>query len=327
MHEPQQAVASKAASKEQVADPAQRAASVAALGAGLLALSKLLLFLSTGSMIVGLSAWDSSIDVCVSLINRRIVRFARQSADDDHPYGHGKAESIAALGQGALIFGGALLIFASSARRLFLFFTGHSVEKLDTSWFAVVFFAGAAGLSLAITLWLRHHGRLLRSPALLADSEHYRTDVLTNVGSGLAMGLLIVTQREWLDPVVAGALAGYIGWSGFGLMRDSVQELMDRDVPENIKTRALTLIWKTDARIIDVHNFRGRKSGHRFFFDFHVTLPTALNFADVHAIVDSIEDALMAEFDADVVVHADPACIRQNKGVHAAPGAHRPQTE
>lgn len=287
------------------AEAAPWAAGMAAAAAGVLACGKLSLFWATGSMVVGLSAWDSSIDVFISLINQRIVRFARQSADAEHPYGHGKAESIAALGQGALITGGALIIFGSSVRNLVLTLRGRT-ELVHHTWGVAVFFVVAALLSQFVTWWLRRYGTLFRSPALLADAEHYRVDVLTNLCSAVAIGAMILTRREWLDPLIASGLALYIGWGGFHLMRGSIQELMDHDVSDDVKKQALSLIWRTDRRIVDVHKFRGRKSGHRFFFDFHVTLPAELDFSEVHNIVENIEDSLIAAFDADVVVHADP---------------------
>ena len=284
---------------------AQLAAAAAASAAACLALGKLFLFWYTGSMVVALSAWDSCMDVFVSLINRKIIRFARQSADSEHPYGHGKAESIAAFGQGSLIAGGALIILVSSVQKLYQAALGK-LEPTADSWFAVVFFVATAGVSFTITAWLKHFGNKYRSPALMADSEHYKMDVLANFASAISVACIILTKKPWLDPLLACIFAVYIALGGYKLLKESANELMDRDVPENLKHEALTIIEATSEKIIDVHKFRGRKSGHRYFFDFHVTLPTSLNFTEVHLIVEQIEDNLQAQFDADVVVHADP---------------------
>jgi ferrous-iron efflux pump FieF len=130
--------------------------------------------------------------------------------------------------------------------------------------------------------------------------------VVTNLASAAGMGVVLVTEIAWLDPLLAGGFALYVARGGLALMRTSVNELMDHDVDEEIKREALGIIADTDARIVDVHKFRGRKSGHRYFFDFHVTLPASLNFTDSHTLVENIEDNLKARFEADVVVHADP---------------------
>ena len=284
---------------------AQWAATAAAFAATGLAIGKLFLFWFTGSMVVALSAWDSCMDVMVSLINRKIIHFARQSADTEHPYGHGKAESIAAFAQGTLISGGALIIFVSSVQKLYHALQGKPEPTADT-WFAVSFFVGASALSLLITMWLKHFGKRFSSPALLADSEHYRMDVVANIASAVSIACVLLTQKVWLDPLLACVFSIYIAFGGYKLLKESANDLMDREVPEEIKTEALSIVEATSSMIIDVHKFRGRRSGHRYFFDFHVTLPTALQFAEVHVIVEKIEDNLQSRFDADVVVHADP---------------------
>lgn len=284
---------------------AHRAAAVAALAAACLASAKLALFGMTGSLIVALSAWDSAMDVVISFVNQRIIRFARTEADSGHPYGHGKAESVASLGQGALILGGALVIAGSSIQKLGAAWRG-AAEPVQNSWLAAGFFILAGVGSAFIAMHLRRAGRRHDSPALLADSEHYNVDVATNLASAAGIGLVLLTNVVWLDPLLAGLFALYIARGGIKLMRTSVDELMDRDIDEAVKVEAVRIVAETDSRIVDIHKFRGRKSGHRYFFDFHVTLPASLDFPSSHTLVENIEDNLKARFDADVVVHADP---------------------
>ncbi len=284
---------------------AKFAAGVAAFGAFVLATGKLILYWQTGSLIIALSAWDSSIDVVISLINQRIVTFARQGADKEHPYGHGKAESIAALGQGALITGGALAIFASSLMQANAQVT-NTLQVTPQHWTTPAFFFGAACLSVFITQWLKYHGKEHDSPALLADAEHYKVDVISNLGSGISIGIILLTKQYWLDFIFASAFALYIGWGGVSLLRTSIDELMDHDVTDEVKKKVLALITSVSDDIHDVHKFRGRKSGHRYFFDFHITLTSALSFIEAHAITEQVEDLVKEYFDADVVVHMDP---------------------
>lgn len=284
---------------------AQWAAVAAAMAAAFLAAGKLTLFFMSGSLVIALSAWDSSIDFFISFINRTIVKYSRLNADENHPYGHGKVESIAALGQGSLITGGALVILGSSFHKLYELWQ-NKFESVSETWYTVGFFIIASFISLCVTYWLRHFGTKFNSPALLADSAHYRVDVASNLGSAASLAAIMLTQNLWLDPLIAGFFSFYIGWNGFRLLRTSINELMDHEVLDEVKKRSLQIISESCDEIIDIHNFRSRKSGYRYFFDFHITLPDSLNFAEVHLIVQKIEEGLQQEFDADVIVRADP---------------------
>jgi ferrous-iron efflux pump FieF len=289
---------------------AQKAALLAALCAAGLALGKLILFLMTGSLVVALSAWDSAMDMMVSLINRKIVKYSRLDADYNHPYGHGRIESIAALGQGCLIIGGAIGIIASSVRQLYDSYKGNVSLVFNADWKQVVFFIFAGGVSFYVTKMLRNKGNELNSPALLADSEHYKVDLVTNIASGIAIFVIILVGNPILDPLIAICFSLYIIYGAFNLVKTSINELMDHDISEEVKQLVHTKIKETDNRIIDVHRFRGRKSGHKYFFDFHVTLPDHLSFNEVHIAIENIENALAEKFDSDVIVHADPNSVR-----------------
>lgn len=300
---------------------ARRAALVAAIGAGALALCKLVLFFMTGSMVVALSAWDSTLDVCVSALNQKVIHYARQSPDTDHPYGHGKAESMAALAQGALILGGAVLIIISSGQKLWEDLHGQPTP-IAHSWTTSAFFIIAAAASVLITRGLKRAAQKYNSPALAADSEHYRTDVVTNLASAISVAAIAMTGKTWLDPLLAGIFAINIGWGGFKLLSTNINELLDHDLPDQLKEDVLKVIGECNELIIDVHNFRGRRSGHKYFFDFHITLPAELDFRLVHEITEFIEKRIEEKFDADVVVHADPADDTPGK-IRTAPGVHR----
>jgi ferrous-iron efflux pump FieF len=285
---------------------ARKAAIFAAAGAALLALCKLVLFFMTGSMVVALSAWDSTLDVFVSSLNQKVIHYARQEPDSNHPYGHGKAESMAALAQGALILGGAGLIMFSSIQKLWESFHGQT-QLFEHAWQTAAFFIFAALASTLITKSLKRASLKYNSPALAADSEHYRTDVIANIASALSVAAIAMTGKAWLDPLLAGVFAVNIGWGGYKLLSNSINELLDHDLPLNLKEEVIEVIAKCDQNIIDVHNFRGRRSGHKYFFDLHVTLPSDLDFKTVHEITENVEKQIEEKFDADVVVHADPA--------------------
>lgn len=289
-------------------ESAQRASAVAAFVAVILALIKLALFFYTGSLVIALSAWDSASDSIISFGNQRVLKFARQEADDEHPYGHGKAEHLAALAQGSLIIGGSVAIFVSAVNR-FLHWSEVSVSAGGATLVSVVFFVFAAIASLGLTFWLQRAAKRHDSPALFADSEHYKVDVLSNFVSAISLAAVVLSGMGWLDPAFALLLSGYIAWGGWGLIRTSLSDLMDKDVPDSLKQQALDVVLSVSEKIVDVHNFRGRRSGHRVMFDFHLTLPAALSFEEVHEIVERVEGVLAARFGGDCVIHPDPDSV------------------
>ncbi len=286
----------------------QRASTVAAFTALFLALCKLFLFFLTGSLVVALSAWDSAADAIISFANRRVLMFARQEADEEHPYGHGKAEHLAALAQGSLIIGGAVAILVSALDKFSHALRGSALP-MNASWGTALFFVFAAGASLGLTLWLKRASKIHNSPALFADSEHYRVDVFSNLVSAASLVLVILSGFGWLDPAFALFLSLYVAWGGLGLVRTSLSDLMDKDIPDSLKQQALEVIMATSEKIVDIHNFRGRRSGHRIMFDFHLTLPANIPFEEAHDIVERVEGVVAARFGGDCVIHPDPDSV------------------
>lgn len=286
---------------------AQKAALIAALAAAILAIIKLSLFLATGSLVIALSAWDSSMDTVVSLINRKIVKFSRLDADENHPYGHGRVESIAALGQGCLILGGGIVIIFSAIKQMLYYYSHKNIQlqSID-SWGYVAFFLMATLFSYIIAKWLQTNGNKLNSPALLADSEHYRVDLITNLASALALTAVLIFKKPILDSLIALFFAFYIIYGATKLLRTSINELMDHDIPNDVKTSVIKLIHSAHPAVIDVHKLRGRKTGPHYYFDCHVTLPHTLSFNDVHEIIERIEVVLENSYGGDMTIHADP---------------------
>lgn len=282
---------------------AHAAANFAIVVAITLAISKFILFYFSGFMIVALSAWDSTADSVVSSINRYVIKFARQDADEDHPYGHGKAEAIAAFAQGLIITAAAGTILYSSFVKLLRPEEGHT----EFSYYLVWFFLAASALSGLLTFMLSQSAKKFESIALKGDAEHYRTDMLTNFASAIAIWAVYKSGLLWLDPVIASSFSLYVGFSGVKLAYTSAQELMDHDVPSELKQKVVKVIYSSSSHVVDVHRLRGRKSGHRVLLDCHVTLNASLSFKEAHAVIDIIEDRIKEDFNADIVIHADPA--------------------
>jgi len=303
---------------------AKHAALFAALASTFITTATLIVFFFTHSYVIGLAALESSIDMMVSFTNTKIVTFARTDADERHPYGHGRAESIASLGQAALMAGGALvMLFLSITHLMRLYKSDDFLAKMNTTPWLVLFFSIFAGISYSVSWWLKKQGKVLNSPALLSDSGHYFVDFLSNVSTTCALALIVFLKYEFLDPMIAIIFSGVILRVAYRIFHTNVNDLMDSDVPPEVKEEAYEVIMKIDSRIIDIHRFRGRKSGHRYFFDFHITLPHTLSFNEVHDIIETVEEKLSVHYDGDVSVHPDPSNIRKAEQPEYLPRSKR----
>lgn len=299
------------ASSYHTSKKAKNAALVAAIAATFITIATLIVFFFTHSYVIALAALESSIDMIVSFTNTKIVQFARKDADAKHPYGHGRAESIASLGQASLMAGGALImVFLAFKHLLELYHSDNFFIKTQTTPWLIVFFSIFCCISFSVSWWLKKQGKILNSPALMSDAGHYFVDFLTNLSTTIALILIVFLGYDFLDPLLAVIFASVILKVAYKIFHENVNDLMDTDVPSRIKKEAFELIMKTNPKIIDVHRFRGRRSGHRYFFDFHITLPDTLSFNEVHDIVEVVEKVISDRFDGDVSVHPDPSSVR-----------------
>ncbi len=265
-----------------------------------LAFIKFILFYLTGSYIIALSALDSLSDAGISLVNKFVIKYARKDFDDTHPYGRGKAENLASLAQSAWISAGVIGIIIVSIKNIF------NNNTVNMSYHFILFFIISSLISFFVSRKLKHAGEKCNSPALIADSEHYKSDVFVNLGSGLGILLVIFIKYSFIDSLIAIIFAIFTAINALTLFKLSLQELMDKDISDDIKKEALEIIMSCSEHIVDIHNFRGRKSGHRIFFDFHMTLNTHLSFMDVHSIVEKVENKLKYIYKGDVIIHSDP---------------------
>ena len=273
--------------------------------AGTLAAAKVAVSVWTGSMGVLASALDSVTDLLISAGNLFALRYAEQPPDEDHRYGHGKAESLASLIQATLILAGAVLLLVESVRR---FVGGASVEL---PW------AGVAVMGVAIVVSVLH-GRSLRalarrsaSPILETESLHYLVDASANLGVIVALVLVWATGASAWDLIVSGLVSLHVGWEAIKLLRKAVLELMDAEPDEQLRERVEAILEAADERIIGHHRLRLRKAGPRLFVDLHIEIEGVEQFTEAHELSEQLRDAIVDEFaDVDVTVHYDPAGAR-----------------
>lgn len=280
--------------------------------AGVLIVGKLAAWLATGSVTVLASLIDSVMDAVASLINLIAVRYSLQPADDEHRFGHGKAEALAGLGQATFIAGSALFLLLEAVNRLV---HPQSVEAVAAGIGVMVFAVVATLVLLAIQ---RHVVRLTGSTAIKADSLHYATDLATNLATIVA---LVLASVGWTgaDPLFALAIAIFIFYSAYDIGREAVGLLMDRELPEAVRERIRDLAYSR-PEVLGVHDVRTRQAGHQYFVQLHVELDDNLPLRDAHAVADAIEAAITAAFPgSEVIVHQDPVSEVDRDRVRAEP--------
>lgn len=274
---------------------------VAVAAAAFLTVLKGAAALSTGSLALGATALDSLIDVFISAANFIVMRRAARPPDEDHAYGHGRFENLAALGQGLFLAVAAGGLVVASVRRLI---SGTAPEKLG--WGSLVLVV-SLGVSVAVAAWLRRAAQRTGSPALAADSLHYATDFWTN-GAAL-VALLIVRGTGWpqADPLVALGVAAIVFRTAAKLTLGAMSDLSDRGLPEADLTKVRAIVASFQPDVIGMHDLKTRRSGGQRFIDLHLEIPRAATFEEAHDRTVRVLRAIEKELaPAKVFVHSDP---------------------
>lgn len=277
-----------------------RRATGAALAVALfLAVSKAVAWWLSGSVSLLAGLTDSLLDGAASLLNLLAVHYSLRPADDDHRYGHGKAEALAGLGQAAFIGVSALLVGAQGVDRLL-----HP-QPLGAPLLGIVVIVVSLVLTVALLGYQRHVVRVTGSTAIRADSLHYRSDLLLNSSILLA---LVLASYGWaqLDAIFGIAIAFYILWSAASILREAGAVLMDTEVSPEISEDMHRLVCSVPG-VLGCHDLRTRVSGTHWFVQLHLELPGELSLSRAHALCDQVEATIHERYPrAEVLVHADP---------------------
>lgn len=257
-------------------------------------------WLATGSVAMLATLVDSMLDAAASLVNLFAVRQALTPADREHRFGHGKAEPLAGLVQSAFIAGSALFLFVEVARRLV---NPHAVEQ---GGMALVVMGVSVVFTLGLVSFQRYVVRKTASLAISADKLHYFGDLLANVAVAVALVLATKFGLRWADPVFGGLIAVYIVWSAWEIIRQSLDQLMDRELPDEDRKR-IREIALSHPEVRAVHDLRTRASGRDIFIQLHIELDRAATLVRAHEVSDAVEKRLQEAFPAaEVIIHQDP---------------------
>ncbi len=267
-------------------------------------------FLLTGSVALYSDALESIINVAAAVAALIAVRVSQIPADEDHPYGHSKAEYFSAVIEGVLI----VLAAFSIIREAYLALLNPREVKLSEVALLVSVLASVIN-GVWASLLLRR-GRLWRSPALIADGKHLFADVISSIGVLVGVVLAAITGLAFLDPILAILVALNILWSGYGLLRDSVGGLMDKAVPLETMQRIRETISANAQGALEAHDVRTRIAGHTTFIEFHLIVSGELSVLAAHDICDHLEQALKNEIAGAVItIHIEPENKAKHRGV------------
>ncbi|PCC83201.1 cation-efflux pump [Corynebacterium accolens] len=264
---------------------------------------KVLAAMLTGSVGFLSDALESGVNLVAAVVGFIALRIAAKPADANHQFGHGKAEYVSALVEGAMIFVAAALIIYTSALRLL------NPQPLEQPGIGLALSTLASVLNLAVGLALLKAGKKYRSATLQADGHHLLTDVWTSVGVLVGIALVALTDWLWLDPMVAFAVGINILWTGYKLLKESLSSLLSESLPKEEHA-------ELDARLAELEDefdvlFTSRRtiaSGRQRLVYLTMDMPGEWTVLAAHDIADRIEDNIDEVFSgAEVFIHVEPA--------------------
>jgi ferrous-iron efflux pump FieF len=283
----------------------RRAALAAVAVSAVLVTLKAAAYIATSSVAMMASLADSALDLFASSINLFAIREALAPADREHRFGHGKAEPLAGLAQSAFIAGSATFLVIESIDRIVSpRAVDHPVAGLAVM---VVSIAAVLGLVLYQRLAVARTG----SFAIRADRMHYLGDLLTNIGVALGIALSARFGILIADPLVGMAVAAVLAASAWRVFRQSYDQLMDRELPDDERERIKRIV-RGHSEVRNLHDLRTRAAGICRFIQLHIELDPAISLTRAHEVSDEVEHELLAAFpDAQVIIHQDPAGVER----------------
>lgn len=265
-----------------------------------------------GSLALLTSAVDSILDIIASSVNYFAIKKSEEPPDELHPFGHSKFESMATFLQSLIIFFSGLFILYKAYEKIV---KKGVVENIDAGIYVMLFSMFA---TVFLSIFLRKVAHRTESSVLKADALHYDMDILTNAGIIVTFFVIKYTGLHIVDAVISVIISFYIIYSSIKLSFEVSKDLVDAELPRNIKEDIIKIIEEYDSLHVDYHKLRTRRAGSKKFIDMHLTLCRNLSLEDAHKISDFIENKITETIpDSDVTIHVDPCDISDCPGIDA----------
>jgi cation diffusion facilitator family transporter len=278
-----------------------RAASLSFFSNLSLLILKLVVGLISGSIAVLSDALDSGEDLVASAAALFSVSIARRPADLEHPYGHGKVETLAAAVEAGVIGLGGIFIAYQASERIV-----HGGRDVDVG-LGLIAMAVAAVLNTVVSRYVGRAAKATESLALASDAKHLQTNVVQALAVFTALVLVSVTGINLFDPIVALLLAAYLWFAAFGLLRNAVAEIMDVRLPEEDERQVHQSILQHDPQVRGFHHLRSRRSGRLRYIELHLLVDPQRSIQEVHDLCDQIEADIQKRLPGAVVtIHPEP---------------------
>ena len=288
----------------------------------LLFLIKIAAFWVTRSVAILTDALESTVNVIAGFIGLYSLYVAAKPKDEDHPYGHGKAEFLSAAVEGTLIIVASLVIIYESILHVIY---PQQLQQLDRG---IILVAITAVINFVVGFISIRKGKKNNSLALTASGKHLQSDTYSTLGIILGLILIRFTKLAWLDSVTAIVFAFIIMYTGYHILRRSLAGIMDEADKELLQKMLAVLNANRRTNWIDLHNLRVIKYGGQFHIDCHLTVPWYLNVVEAHKEVEELGRLIKNEFGTvfELFVHTDPCldfscsiCTKEDCGVRKRP--------
>jgi len=285
------------------APASRRPAIIAVVTAVVLAVSKLAVGVLTGSLSILAAAADNLLDVACSGLNVFFLGMASKPPDEEHPFGHGKAEALSGVIQATIIATGGLILLGRSIWELI------AGSKIQATTPGLIVAAASLLISLILGLYLRYEAARYKSVALKADAFHYLTDVFTNGTAITALMAVRLTGQHWWDAAGSLIISVYIVWESVDILREGADELLDRGLPKELEADVAAIVRELGSEVRGFRRLRTRKAGKTLFIELRLKLDRQVSFERSHELAETLIERLREHFgeSTEVMVDTDPA--------------------
>ena len=264
----------------------------------------------SGSVAVLASLVDSTLDLAASLIAAFAVRYAAKAPDEEHRFGHGKAEAFSSLIQAGIVFASAALVGREAIDRMI------DPRPVTGEGVALAVMAVSTVLTIVLIVAQTRALRETGSVAVEGDRAHYAADTASNLVAFLGIGAAALTGQLWVDALAGLLVAAWLVWGAISVFRGASSQLMDSELSDEARAEIVELAT-ADGRIEGVHSLRTRASGPIMHIQLHADLDPAMSLYDAHEAILAAEARILEAFPAaDILIHPDP---KGRAGAHGKP--------